>query len=292
MFNIASTAQSFPLISSKTKNNYNNEVEQNFGYNAKLLACGGYIIIKINPLVRKHVILLQSEIQTFDKGVKEEFSFVKNTDGFMPVGTTFARNEEKTDLCETFNYWYKYRSIHNEHIFSKEMFYRIISICECQLFKIASSILRELVGTYQYKHPLEVRDDSYVQFNVYPEAMKRSSRVNLQDLHEDGHLITLIKPNGPGLTLQLAGVDYIVNLEGDEAIIIAGSLLTELTDGEIQPVYHSVLDLNLPSARASLIYNVNALYESMPSVRGREIPMRDIANRHHMEFGQHPYHSQ
>lgn len=292
MFNTVNTTQPFPLISSKVKTVIGSETGNIFENYAKSLTHNGYAIIKINPLMRKHIRFIQNEFHSFDKGVKEEFSFVKNTDGFMPLGITFARDEEKTDLSETFNYWHKYKKLHSEHIFSNELFYKTISICEFEFFKIAHSILHEVVGQYQYTHPLDIRDDSYVQFNIYPDAMKRSSRINLQDQHEDGHLITLIKPNGPGLTINLNGLDHIVNLEADEAIVISGSLLTELTDGEIQPIYHSVLDLNLPSSRASLIYNVNVLYETIPSIRGRDIPMRDIANRHHMEFGQHPYHSQ
>jgi len=144
---------------------------------------------------------------------------------------------------------------------------------------------------FKYAHPIDFRNDSFVQLNVYPDMLKHRRRSHLQELHEDGHLVTFIKPNAPGLLVRVDGCDHLVNLERNELLVISGSLLTELTDGIVKPLYHSVLDLNPPAPRASLIYNVNALYDEMPSVQGRSIAMKSLANQHHVEFGQQPYHS-
>jgi hypothetical protein len=250
-----------------------------------------FTIVKAQEPVQRKLRLLADAFESIDQHTRDSFCFVKRTDGFMPSGLTFARDLSKTDLCRTFNYWYHYRQMHREYQFSQGQFYRTISECEVDLYNTTQAILDEIAYHYNYSHSLNLRGDSYVQFNMYPDAMKRADRKYLQDIHEDGHVLTYVKPNAPGLLIYINGKEHLINLQTDEAIVMAGSLLTELPEGDVPPLYHAVLDLNLPAARASLIYNANCLYSSMRSFKGRLIPMTAIANQHHAEFGQHPYHS-
>lgn len=84
--------------------------------------------------------------------------------------------------------------------------------------------------------------------------------------------------------------ECLVDIAKDQAIVISGSLLTELSDGEIQPTFHAVMNLTLPTARASIVYNVNVLSNIIPSFKqGRDIRMYDVANERHLEFGHAPY---
>lgn len=100
----------------------------------------------------------------------------------------------------------------------------------------------------------------------------------------------MIKPNAPGLVIYQNGKECLVDLAKDQAIVIAGSLLTQLSDGDIQPVYHAVLNLTLPAARPSIVYNVNVLAHSLPSFRaGADIRMFEFANEQHPQFGHNPY---
>ncbi len=284
--------QQLPFISTKTNGRQEYAAHRNMAakYAAELFE-NSFAIVKVPEFVQSRFKRLAENFSRIDRQVRENFCFIKKTDGFMPHGTTFARDLQKTDLCQTFNYWHCYRGTHSQYAFSRDPFYTTVASCEVEVHDLCQAILAEVADHYNYEHPLDIRDDSYVQFNMYPETMKKADRKYLQDIHEDGHLITYVKPNAPGLLIYARGMEQLINMEPDEAIVMTGSLLTELTDGDVPPLYHAVLDLNLPAARASLIYNVNALYTAMPSVKGRTIQMRAIANQHHAEFWQYPYHS-
>lgn len=288
MSNNSCILPAFPLVSSKFSQR--EDVDTASGILDSLVN-RSYAILTVGPNLARYLEKMQIEMAAVQQPERAQFSFVSRTDGFMPSGMTFARDAEKVDLCETFNFWHCYRSTHAKFSFSRGALYDTFSRAEAIFFETASEVVRMWSCRFNYVYPIDFRNDSFVQLNVYSDALKRPHRAHLQELHEDGHLLTFIKPNAPGLLLRIEGQDHLVNLERDELLVIAGSLLTELSDGIIQPLYHSVLDLNLPAPRASLIYNVTALYERMPSVGGRTIAMKDLANRHHVEFGQCPYHS-
>jgi len=68
---------------------------------------------------------------------------------------------------------------------------------------------------------------SYIQVNYYEPA--QHSRDMLQDGHEDGHLITLVTANSPGLEIQIGDKYEPVEIGADEMLIMPGSLLTLMT---------------------------------------------------------------
>jgi hypothetical protein len=51
-------------------------------------------------------------------------------------------------------------------------------------------------------------------------------------------------------------------------------------------------NLDMSECRASLIYNVNILGKGVVSMGGKALNMLEIANAHHVAFGQFPYHSE
>lgn len=252
----------------------------------------GFLIVKIPIEVGEILCRMRNDFSNILSADKGAFSFPKRTDGFMPLGTTFARDVKKTDLCETFNYWYAYYNEHTLYGFSKSDFYLNAARVETIFDRITSAILDGLSSCLDFDFKWNFRSDSYLQFNIYHDALRLLERRCLQDVHEDGHVITLVKPNNPGLVVYRDGVECLINLQDDEVIVMAGSLLTELTGVLIGPAYHAVLNLNLSECRASLIYNVNVLGRSVVSMGGKVLDMLEIANAHHVEFGQFPYHTE
>lgn len=250
-----------------------------------------FLILKVPQTFVDHFSELSTSLQDISQSQRDAFSFVGNTDGFMPLGITNARNTDDVDLCQTFNYWYAYRKLHAQYDISLTRFYQLVTECETFLNQQALSVLSEVAKHYNYTYPFNIRHDSFLQYNQYLNELKQKHRRYLQAKHEDGHLITIVKPNAPGLVVYLNDEEWLVNLDSNEIIVMADSLLTELTAGEIKPLYHSVMDLNLPAPRASLIYNSNLLSNNVPDIHGKIIPMGDIATQHHTEFGQKPYHS-
>jgi isopenicillin N synthase-like dioxygenase len=79
----------------------------------------------------------------------------------------------------------------------------------------------------------------------------------LQDGHEDGHLLTLVTATGPGLEIETADGYRPAEVAEDEMLIMPGSLLTLMTGGEIQPLYHRVRNSFRKEPRYSMMYFVN-----------------------------------
>lgn len=249
----------------------------------------GYAIVTIPPGMQEDFEAMQRLAGTVGFREKQEFSFIDRTDGYFPVGYSHIGKENR-DRCEIFNYWHRFRHEHARHSFSRSQFYSHVASYEAQVAVYGQRIVDEIRMRYEYAPEIHTRDDSYLQFNHYRQDLRLGNSRYLQGRHEDGHLITVIKPNAPGLVLFQGDRECLVDVAVDQAIVISGSLLTQLSEGEIQPTYHAVLNLTLPMARASIVYNVNVLSDAIPSFRqGNEIRMYEFANERHLEFGHAPY---
>jgi len=109
----------FPLISSKLSQRPHDE---SFAAAAESLIERSYAILNAGPELARCLDEMSAEMAAVPASEREQFSFVSRTDGFMPSGMTFARDAEKVDLCETFNFWYCYRSSHARFDFSRGHF--------------------------------------------------------------------------------------------------------------------------------------------------------------------------
>ena len=124
--------------------------------------------------------------------------------------------------------------------------------------RLAGQVLEEIAGGFDGGVPSpEFRGASYLQVN--------STGVDLadgivQDKHEDGHLITIHNATDPGLVLHLSdGDELLVEPDPARATVMAGSALTLMTGGGIDPMYHSVVKRGRPvgPTRLAVMYFVN-----------------------------------
>ena len=108
----------------------------------------------------------------------------------------------------------------------------------------------------------------------------------MQDRHEDGYLITLIKPTRDGLVIFLNDQEVPVHLADDEIIVITGSLLTLLSDGQIPTMYHAVRNPKMELARKSLVYcAIPDLRRSYSTLLGKnQIDVAAFAAESHRAF--------
>lgn len=118
----------------------------------------------------------------------------------------------------------------------------------------------------------------------------RTGLFTLQDSHEDGHLITLIKPDREGLVIFPDGPNHPevpVQLRDNELIAISGSLLTALSDGRIPPMYHAVRNPRMRMKRKSIVYfaipDLSPGYTTL--LAGKKINIARMADESHQEFG-------
>lgn len=99
-------------------------------------------------------------------------------------------------------------------------------------------------------------DLSYLQLNYYrPHDEKRDF---LMDVHEDGHLLTVVTSRQPGLEAEIGGRFEAINFQKDELLVMPGSILTLMTGGRVKPLPHRVRNVPGVKLRASLMYFGNA----------------------------------
>ena len=119
------------------------------------------------------------------------------------------------------------------------------------------AILDEVARTFGAEAAPSFEKASYLQINYcLPTPAERDL---LQDKHEDGHMVTVLHATAPGLEIYPGrALDEVKPmLPGpDEIVIMPGSVLTALSGGKIQPLYHQVRNHGLDD-RQSLMYFVN-----------------------------------
>ena len=102
---------------------------------------------------------------------------------------------------------------------------------------------------------LRFRNATWTQVNHYEPA--RHSRELLQDPHEDGHLVTFVLTNAPGLEIQVDGEFVPADVGENELLVMPGSLLSLMTGYRVKPGYHQVRNTRRTDPRSSLLYFVN-----------------------------------
>jgi isopenicillin N synthase-like dioxygenase len=96
---------------------------------------------------------------------------------------------------------------------------------------------------------------TYTQLNHYEPA--RHTRELLQDPHEDGHLVTLVTSNAPGLEIEVDGEFVPANVTPDHFVVMPGSLLSLMTGDRVKPGYHQVRNSRRSDPRCSMMFFVN-----------------------------------
>jgi isopenicillin N synthase-like dioxygenase len=121
-------------------------------------------------------------------------------------------------------------------------------------------LTRELFAAMaEYFNPgapeLRFYNATYIQLNHYEPAHHR--RELLQDPHEDGHLVTLVTSNAPGLEIQVDGAFVPANVTPDHFVVMPGSLLSLMTGYRVKPGYHQVRNSRRTDPRSSMMLFVN-----------------------------------
>lgn len=232
-----------------------------------------------------------STFSGIDPGIKAVFSFPDRTDGFLPFGMERSSTTSRVDLCERFCFRQKYRLDHSLHPFSLSPTYAAALACEALLSSIAEHLMDAISNEFDVMNSFDVRDSSYMQFCSYSPKYRRMDREFLQDRHEDGNLITLVKATSDGLILYPKGSRMELSMADDEIVVFTGSLLSILSDGCIPAMDHAVQNPPACTARSSLVYfalpDLHRAYRSF--VHGNDIDLEPITNELHRGFGNQPF---
>lgn len=221
---------------------------------------------------------------------KESFSFAPDTDGFFPFGAEYSGIEDHPDLCERFCYWPAHASKRIAFEFTRSTFFTAVESFERQISELAQELMDGICVEFGVSSLAPFRSASYVQLCVYSAQPTSCIRQFAQDPHEDGHMLSFIKPTREGLVLVRGGSLEPVRLLESEIAVLAGSLLTELSDHAIPAAYHAVLAPLKPVARSSLIYFANPSPERLLTsfFRRQSIDLNSAVNARHIGFGNQP----
>lgn len=188
---------------------------------------------------------------------KQTYSMQSFVEGYRELGPEYSQVPERPDLTESFSAWNRNRG--------RAEVEAAVAGCELhgalrEVSDQLSVLVRGLFGAMRDRwapgHPdLGFYRGTYVQINYY-EPFRHSAEM-LQDSHEDAHLLTLVKANAPGLEIEVDGKFVPAEVEGDELVVMPGSLLTLMTGGKIKPMYHQVRNSRRRDPRCSLMLFVN-----------------------------------
>lgn len=257
---------------------------------AASIAMNGYAVIKIPVETQSTIWKALDGINSVSPDLRADFSFPEFTDGFLPIGGEHAKYTTNIDLCDRFCFWHKHRAKHQEKEFFKGSIYSAIAACEFEMHAIAQKLIAGLWEFFNNAEQLNIRESSYLQLCMYENKYRADDRRYLQDRHEDGHLLTLIKPTRDGLVIFPDGPDapeIPVFLRDDELLVITGSLMTVLSDGRIPPMYHAVRNPSAQMERKSIVYFAipDLLKKYTTLLSKNKIDIADLANESHQAFG-------
>lgn len=221
---------------------------------------------------------------------KSSYALSQYVEGYREIGLEYSQVKERPDLTESFSLWNRNRA-HTEAA-------GWIQSCPIhaelrRTIDDLSSYVAELFQTMADKWAPgttgpRFHKASYIQVNYYEPA--QHSRDMLQDGHEDGHLITLVTANSPGLEIQIGDTYEPVEIGADEMLIMPGSLLTLMTGGAIPPLFHQVKNSRRNDPRYSMMFFVNPEGNQVlePWIRNETNAGRDViaeANAQPLKFG-------
>lgn len=220
----------------------------------------GHARLRIDPALRRQIDhTFQVSRGFYARPRSEKFAYADSAfvEGYREIGLEYSWRPERPDLTESFSLWNRNRArteaagwpqtcaLHTELRNTIDALSPLIA----DLFQAMAD--RWAPGTTGPRF----HNASYIQVNYYEPA--QHSRDMLQDGHEDGHLITAVTATGPGLEMKLDGEYVPVELEADEMLLMPGSLLTLMTGGLIQPLFHQVKNSYRKDSRYSMMFFVN-----------------------------------
>ncbi|WP_245644066.1 2OG-Fe(II) oxygenase [Paraburkholderia oxyphila] len=254
------------------------------------IARTGFGTIPMTATMMESYALLVGGFSAISEETKQSYCFVDDTDGFLPFGSEYAHVKTNPDLCERFCYWHSHVSRRQSHAFSKDCYLSVAMAYEREISSLAQGTIDGVCQEFGAPSFPSIRDSSYLQLCVYSPSQLGNQRQFAQDPHEDGHLLTFIRPNLDGLVILRGRSVEPVRLLENELAVLSGSLLTQLSDCAIPAIYHAVLNAHRPRKRSSLIYFVNPdRTETFVGLRrGQRVDLSTTMNDHHTGFGNRP----
>ncbi len=151
---------------------------------------------------------------------------------------------------------------------------------------ITTHLLESIQSYYHYRHTLPFEEASVMQVNSFGTP---TTNELLQHAHEDAVFLTVISTNSPGLEGIFKDDVKPFTISPDEVLVMPGSVMTDMTGGEIQPLYHQARNHGNVN-RKSIMYFVNPdIKTTIPPFivndENRELDIQKRIINNHQQFG-------
>jgi isopenicillin N synthase-like dioxygenase len=227
---------------------------------ARDILSNGYAVIKLADV---DATALQNAISTanefFDRPMeyKDAHGSTDHNYGYRPLGIEYSVTPDRPDMNEVFTLWASRLDLipHADEI--PELAGAFLDWRD-SIAPLVAAVLDEVAHSFGAAAAPEFEKASYLQINSY--VRTPLERDMLQDKHEDGHMVTVLHATAPGLELYTQDGITPFLPETDEIVIMPGSVLTALSDGAIEPLYHQVRNHGLDD-RQSIMYFVNPVVD-------------------------------
>jgi isopenicillin N synthase-like dioxygenase len=254
----------------------------------------GYAVVKLSEIDARNLHnAIGTAVQFFERPLEDKLAH-GSTDhnyGYRPFGIEYSLTPDRPDMNECFTLWSSRLDLIPNAQDIPELTDSFVSWRD-SLVPLVKAILDQVAQNFGTDGAPEFEKASYLQINYcIPTPAERDL---LQDKHEDGHMVTVLHATAPGLEIYVNDEIKPMLPAADEIVIMPGSVLTALSGGKIQPLYHQVRNHCLGEGeRQSLMYFVNPeidepLFGWIDSADGERADIREHVQNAPSMFGLPP----
>jgi isopenicillin N synthase-like dioxygenase len=216
----------------------------------------GYAVVKLGDVDTANLHkAISTAVRFFERPLEDKIAH-GSTDhnyGYRPFGIEYSVSPERPDMNECFTVWSSRLDLIPNANDIADVTGAFLDWRD-SLAPLVTAILNEVAKNFGAEEAPEFEKASYLQINYcLPAPVERDL---LQDRHEDGHMVTVLHSTAPGLEIYVNDSVKPMLPGEDEIVIMPGSVLTALSGGKIEPLYHQVRNHGLDD-RQSLMYFVN-----------------------------------
>jgi isopenicillin N synthase-like dioxygenase len=240
-----------------------------------------YAIIRLPDLIRAEADAIQKESFRFfamEEGFKARCASPALQEGYRELYAEVDKVTGRPDLSESFKAWF--RNIGKREIeawaadcaLHRTMVRGLGPYCD-----LGASLLKALknklnAGSRDRALGIDIWRDTYLQIKYSKPS--RETRDTVMDVHEDGHLLTIVRPSSSGLmacpgsmikaptrdnpfgVYQPDGPMSALDVDEGDAVIVPSTPTFLLTGGRVKPLFHCVATTTV-EARTSVILFMN-----------------------------------
>ena len=252
----------------------------------------GYAVVQLSELDAGNLHnAIATAVRFFERPLAEKNAH-GSTDhnyGYRPFGIEYSMTPDRPDMNECFTVWSSRLDLIPQAEGIADLTESFLDWRD-SLAPLVKAILDEVARNFGVDAAPEFEKASYLQINYCLPAP--AERDLLQDKHEDGHMVTVLHATAPGLEIYVNDDVKPMLPAKDEVVIMPGSVLTALSGGKIEPLYHQVRNHGLDD-RQSIMYFVNPeidepLFGWIDAPDGQRVDIREHVQNAPSMFGLPP----